>query len=490
MNRVIYTYINNDQLKYIDENFDLKIHIFENNYDYAYHDFIDISLAIQHLQFNPQNKILLQSIEPYLKNTKIIIHENLVNTAMNMFPTLFYEKIRLSEVIEEIVAFNNSPIINKKILYFYRKNEITPLITFFNEKEIPFIDLSSMYIKESIENILINNKIIVDITKFIENRNIVPFDYFIKTFENREITYICKYEIYNNDLIHYFKEEKHISELYPQFIPKEEDEKHHTIKITDLNYEEFNLMKQEINENLIGHENFKTLLFEKLKKFRVLNKLELKKIFSIFILGDSGLGKTETGRLINNFLDKNVPLIKINFGNYSSKDSLNSLIGSPRGFIGSEDGELSIKLSNPHTGIILCDEFEKADSKIISFFLELLEEGKFTDSQSLEYNLEGYIIIFTSNLNRKDFLNKIPNEFKSRIDIITEFKPLNINEKNEFVELEIRKIEKLLRNNSEYNDININNSKLKINLDEPNLRNIKRDIQNQIIELIENSEKD
>ena len=51
----------------------------------------------------------------------------------------------------------------------------------------------------------------ITFSQFIENRNIVPFDYFIKTFENREITYICKYEIYNNDLIHYFKEEKHIA---------------------------------------------------------------------------------------------------------------------------------------------------------------------------------------------------------------------------------------------------------------------------------------
>ena len=122
-------------------------------------------------------------------------------------------------------------------------------------------------------------------------------------------------------------------------------------------------------------------------------------------------------------MDDEAQLIKINFGNYSSKDSINSLIGSPRGYIGSEDGELSLKLSKKHNGIILCDEFEKADSKIFSFFLELLEEGKFTDSQSREYDLNGYVIIFTSNLNSSEFSENIPDEFQTRLDLISEFTP-------------------------------------------------------------------
>lgn len=244
-------------------------------------------------------------------------------------------------------------------------------------------------------------------------------------------------------------------------------------------------LTKNISTKLIGHEKFKQELFLRLNQFRELNNLGLKKIFSIFILGDSGLGKTEVARIFHSCLNKNANLIKINFGNYSSKDSLNSLIGSPRGYRGSEDGELSIKLNKPHSGIILCDEFEKADEKIVSFFLELLEEGKFTDSQSQEYDLDGYIIIFTSNLDKNSYLNTIPNEFKSRIELTTIFKYLKHEEKEKFVSLEIEKIKEKLAGNEKYSSINLEEFNFTDDLNSKNnLRDIQRDLYNQIINFI------
>ena len=76
--------------------------------------------------------------------------------------------------------------------------------------------------------------------------------------------------------------------------------------------------------------------------------------------------------------------------------------------MGSETGELPMTIERSDIGIILIDEFEKADNPVFNFFLDLLEEGKFTDSQSNVYDLDGYLIIFTSNLSpenyKKDFL--------------------------------------------------------------------------------------
>ena len=74
------------------------------------------------------------------------------------------------------------------------------------------------------------------------------------------------------------------------------------------------------------------------------------------------------------------PLIKINFGNYSTEGVLNSLIGSPLGYIGSEEGgELINKIDTSKSKVILIDEFEKATPSVYNFFYELLEDGVFTD---------------------------------------------------------------------------------------------------------------
>lgn len=255
-----------------------------------------------------------------------------------------------------------------------------------------------------------------------------------------------------------------------------------------MNTEQFNDLENSITTNLIGHDTFKRKLNNSLKQFKILNELNLKKIFSIFLLGGSGIGKTEVARIINNSLNNETQLVKINFGNYTSKDSINSLIGSPRGYIGSEDGELSLKLSKNHTGIILCDEFEKADSKIFSFFLELLEEGKFTDSQSNIYDLNGYIIIFTSNLNSTQFSENIPKEFQTRLDLISEFTPLTYDEKEKFVKLELEKIQKTMKNNAKYDNINLLDFNMDFNLNEiDNLRDIQRKIYDQVINIIINT---
>lgn len=89
----------------------------------------------------------------------------------------------------------------------------------------------------------------------------------------------------------------------------------------------------------------------------------------------SGVGKTETARILSDLLAPGQPLPKINFGNYSSNDSLNSLIGSPRGYIVSEDGELTLKIEASESGVILIDEFEEANPAVWNLFLDLLESG-------------------------------------------------------------------------------------------------------------------
>src|SRR5699024_9206440 len=105
-------------------------------------------------------------------------------------------------------------------------------------------------------------------------------------------------------------------------------------------------------------------------------KIKDQPIMSLFLLGGSGLGKTELGRTIHEYLSKDTPLAKINFANYSGEGSLASLIGSPPGYRDSgEESDLIKKIKSSGTGLLLVDEFEKATPSVHNFFLQLLEEG-------------------------------------------------------------------------------------------------------------------
>ena len=194
--------------------------------------------------------------------------------------------------------------------------------------------------------------------------------------------------------------------------------------------------------DLIGQDNFKDDFRKQVEIFRLFNSIGEQPILSLFLIGPSGVGKTETARILSSLLAPEESLAKINFGNYSSKDSLNSLIGSPRGYMGSEEGELTMKIERSKSGVILIDEFEKGDSAVWSFFLDLLENGKFTDSQGEEHDLNGYTVVFTSNTPRTEVQDKFPPELLSRFDLKAEFSPLSDKEKMSFVSRYIASVAK------------------------------------------------
>lgn len=203
--------------------------------------------------------------------------------------------------------------------------------------------------------------------------------------------------------------------------------------IVDVNQSDFDNILDYLNQNLFGNELFKKRLKEELTKYRLFNRIGQQPIFSVLICGASGIGKTEVARLLHQKLAPEEPMIKINFGNYSAQDALNSLIGSPRGYIGSNKGELPDKLMRSRSKVILIDEFEKASKSVYNFFLQLLEEGKFTDSLGREYDLDKYIIVFTSNMPKEKIGEFLPPELRSRFNYKCAFWPLSTKEKEQYV---------------------------------------------------------
>ena len=211
-------------------------------------------------------------------------------------------------------------------------------------------------------------------------------------------------------------------------------------KIIDLDENELDSFLVSFRENLYGHEKFKDDFSELVKNFRIFNKLGEHKILSLFLMGESGVGKTEVARALYKCLGGKKKIAKVNFGNYSSEFSLSSLIGSARGYIGSEDGEIFIRVRDSDIGIILIDEFEKSNATLFNYFLDVLESGKIISSLAEEIDLNGFIIVFTSNISKADFKSRIFPELRSRFDYKGLFTLLYNTDKKKFVEFRVKSI--------------------------------------------------
>ncbi len=202
----------------------------------------------------------------------------------------------------------------------------------------------------------------------------------------------------------------------------------------------------ELNRELIEQDEFKQAFESQARSFRLFNALGEQPILSLLLLGPSGVGKTETAKILCNAIAPGQPLPKINLGNYSSKDSLNSLIGSPRGYMGSEEGELGRKIDSSKAGVLLVDEFEKAEPAVWNFFLDLLETGTFTDSQAIEHELYGFTIVFTTNCPLERLTATFPAELLSRFSLKARLSLLSAAGKRAFVERYISRVCEKYRN--------------------------------------------
>lgn len=386
------------------------------------------------------------------EDTVVIAEVAIAESAMELLPLLFSDyKCYFEEDGEENSSSEEAhefkPYPRQKIYKYNNAQDLDIIIRYAETNDIPIATFSraSGELRKEFEQFNKSSKLaILDLTSVsyaIEDNKalIYALEQFLSIMPNiRVIAQTSQIDV----LLKYFPLFLDGQEPVCKFLPdlsglgEKEPEEIKLTKVTDLSGGAFDAFINAFNHNLIGHNYFKERLRYALKNFVSLNKAKEQTVLSIFLFGASGIGKTEVARLIASGLQNDCYLAKINFQNYSSQDALNSLIGSPAGYVGCNHGELSEKIQKSKVGVLLCDEFEKTTRPVFSFFLELLEEGRFTDSMAREYDMDGYVIIFTSNLlSEAEYKKAIPTELQTRFDLVCEFEEPTMAEKTAFLDL-------------------------------------------------------
>lgn len=336
-------------------------------------------------------------------------------------------------------------------VFFYTRQQYFKFKSSQLAQGFEFISGSIFYLVEDVDLLDETQQYYVDITSIasllkVNESQLCFFERLLSNFKDNT-TLICD-KVYEDDAKYLFRnvlDDYSDVEVEGEKLPVEKDKASignstHVRKITDLDDSELTKFFEDFDASLYGHQHFKEEFKNLVTSFRVFNKLGEHKILSLFLMGDSGIGKTEVARAIHKALGNNSKLAKINFGNYSSHDALNSLIGSPLGYIGSDGGELVKRVCESDVGIILIDEFEKANNAVFNYFLDVLENGKIVNSQADEYDVNGYIIVFTSNITKDNFESKISPELRSRFDYKGVFNLLTNKDKQKFVDFRVNQI--------------------------------------------------
>ena len=218
-------------------------------------------------------------------------------------------------------------------------------------------------------------------------------------------------------------------------------------------------LKDTLKKRVIGQDEAITLVSNAILRQRAGIKNPNRPIGSFLFLGPTGVGKTEVSKALAEALfDNENDIIRIDMSEYMEKYSVSRLIGAPPGYVGYEEGgQLTEKVRRNPYSIVLFDEIEKANPEVFNLLLQVLDEGRLTDSQGRLVDFKNTVIIMTSNLGSESILEgrrdeveallhrTFKPEFLNRIDEIVYFNPLSKDTQLLIVEKMLSELQKRLQ---------------------------------------------
>jgi ATP-dependent Clp protease ATP-binding subunit ClpB len=219
-------------------------------------------------------------------------------------------------------------------------------------------------------------------------------------------------------------------------------------RLTEGEAERLRRLEKTLHKRVVGQEDAVSAVARAVRRGRVGLKDPNRPIGSFLFLGPTGVGKTEISKALAEAIFGNEQaMIRVDMSEYMEKHSVSKMIGSPPGYVGfDEGGQLSEKVRRHPYSVILFDEIEKAHPDVFNILLQVLDDGRITDSQGRRIDFKNTIIIMTSNMGSQELLDGIgadgsilPEceeavmnevrghfrpEFLNRLDEIILFKPL------------------------------------------------------------------
>lgn len=185
--------------------------------------------------------------------------------------------------------------------------------------------------------------------------------------------------------------------------------------LTEAETEKLLRMESVLHERVIGQDEAITALSKAIRRSRSGLKDPKRPVGSFIFLGPSGVGKTELSKALAEFLfNSEDALISFDMSEYMEKHSVSRLVGSPPGYVGYDEGGQLTKAVRQHPySVVLFDEIEKAHPDVFNILLQILEEGRLTDSQGRVVDFRNTVIIMTSNVGAREITTSAPLGFAS-----------------------------------------------------------------------------
>ena len=208
-------------------------------------------------------------------------------------------------------------------------------------------------------------------------------------------------------------------------------------------------LEAELHQRVIGQDEAIRAVSDAVRRSRAGLQDPKRPIGSFIFLGTTGVGKTELARAMADYLfDDEQMMTRIDMSEYQEKFSVTRLIGAPPGYVGyDEGGQLTEAVRRKPYSVVLFDEIEKAHPDVFNTLLQVLDDGRLTDSKGRTVNFKNTLIIMTSNYTREQLFQTVRPEFLNRVDEIITFTALSESEIREIVKLQLSTIQKRLKDN-------------------------------------------